>query len=53
MMYMEEGGVEGKPVAQAPYLYAAIAVGVISTLYLGLLPANALDLSRNAFSSLR
>jgi len=53
MMYMEEGGVEGKSLADAPLLYAAIAIGVIGTLYLGLLPSTALDLSRVAFLSLR
>ena len=53
MMYMEEGGAEGKSFATAPLLYAAIAVGVIGTLYLGLLPSTALELSRVAFLSLR
>ena len=53
MMYMEEGGVEGKSFTAAPFLYAAIAVGVVGTLYLGLLPSTALDLSRLAFLSLR
>jgi len=53
MMYMEEGGAGGKSFAVAPYLYAAIAVGVIGTLYLGLLPAAALDLARESFLSLR
>lgn len=53
MMYMEEGGVEGKSLAAAPFLYAAIALGILGTLYLGLLPATALDLSRAAFLSLR
>ena len=53
LMYMEEGGVEGKSFAAAPFLYAAIFVGVVGTLYLGFLPATALDLSRVAFLSLR
>jgi len=53
MMYMEEGGVEGKSFAAAPLLYAAIAIGVIGTIYLGLLPAGALEASRLAFLSLR
>ena len=52
LMYMEEGGVEGKSFAAAPFLYAAIFVGVVGTLYLGFLPATALDLSRVAFLSL-
>ena len=53
MMYMEEGGVDGKPFAAAPYLYLAIAVTVLGTIGLGLLPATALDLSRVSFLSLR
>lgn len=53
LMYMEEGGVEGKSFGAAPCLYAAIAISVIGTIYLGLLPATALDLSRLAFLSLR
>ncbi len=53
MMYMEEGGVEGKPFATAPWLYAAIAMAALATVYLGLLPALALDLSRVSFLSLR
>jgi NADH-quinone oxidoreductase subunit N len=52
-MYMEEGGAEGKSFARAPYLYLAIAVAVFGTVYLGVLPATALDLSLKAFSSLR
>lgn len=53
MMYMEEGGVEGKSFARAPYLYGVIAIMALGTLYLGLLPAAALDLSRLSFLSLR
>ena len=53
MMYMEEGGAEGKPFARAAYLYLAIAACVIGTIYLGVLPAPALDLSRLAFVSMR
>ncbi len=52
MMYMEEGGAEGKPFARAPYLYLAIAIAVLGTVYLGVLPAPALDLSRISFISL-
>jgi len=51
-MYMEEGGAEGKSFGQAPYVYIAIAVAVIGTLYLGILPASALNWSRIAFAAL-
>jgi NADH-quinone oxidoreductase subunit N len=51
-MYMEEGGMEGKSFARAPYLYAAVAAGALATLYLGVLPGAVLDLSRLAFLSL-
>lgn len=51
-MYMEEGGAEGKSVGQAPYVYIAIAVALTGTIYLGILPATALDWSRIAFASL-
>ena len=53
MMYMEEGGVEGKRFADAPLLYAAVAIAALATVYLGLLPATMLDLSRVSFLSLR
>lgn len=53
MMYMEEGGAEGKRFAVAPYLYLAIALAAIGTVYFGVLPAPALDLSLKSFSSLR
>jgi len=53
MMYMEEGGAEGKSFARAPYLYIAVAAAVVGTIYLGIFPAPALDLSLQAFSSLR
>ncbi len=52
MMYMEEGGVEGKPFTAAPYLYLSIAIAALGTVYLGLLPSTALDLSRVSFLSL-
>lgn len=52
-MYMEEGGAEGKPLAGAPFLYLAIAIAAAATVYLGLLPAWPLDLSRLSFVSLR
>jgi NADH-quinone oxidoreductase subunit N len=51
-MYMEEGGAEGKSFGRAPYIYLAIALALAGTIYLGILPATALDLSRAAFSSL-
>ena len=51
-MYMEEGGAEGKSFGQSPYLYVAIALAVGGTVYLGILPAAALEWSRMAFSSL-
>jgi len=53
MMYMEAGGAKGKPFARAPYLYLAIALAAIGTVYFGVLPAPALDLSLKSFSSLR
>ncbi|HWP58763.1 MAG TPA: NADH-quinone oxidoreductase subunit N [Candidatus Acidoferrales bacterium] len=53
MMYMDEGGVEAKTAARAPYLYAAVAVSLVATFYLGILPGDALELSRRAFASLR
>jgi NADH-quinone oxidoreductase subunit N len=51
-MYMEEGDGDAKRFSQAPLLYAAIAIAVIGTLYLGILPAGALNWSRIAFASL-
>lgn len=52
MMYLEEGGVEGKPFTLAPYLYLAVAIAALGTVYLGILPAAALDWSRSSFLSL-
>jgi len=51
-MYMEEGGSEGKSFRQAPFVYVAIFIAVVGTLYLGILPGAALDWSRIAFASL-
>jgi NADH-quinone oxidoreductase subunit N len=51
-MYMEEGGAPGKSFAQSPYLYTALALAMWGTLYLGLMPASALEWSRLAFFSL-
>jgi NADH-quinone oxidoreductase subunit N len=50
-MYMEEGEVEGKSFGEAPFVYAAIALAMIATVYLGILPAAALDWSRIAFAA--
>jgi hypothetical protein len=51
-MYMEEGGAEGKSWSQSPYLYLAIALAVVGTLYLGIAPAKALEWSRVSFFSI-
>jgi NADH-quinone oxidoreductase subunit N len=51
-MYMQEGGAEGKAFRQSPYLYAAVTVAVLGTLYLGIVPAAALDWTRVSFMSL-
>jgi NADH-quinone oxidoreductase subunit N len=51
-MYMEEGGAPGKSFRQAPYLYAAVGLAAAGTLYLGVMPARALEWSRVAFFSL-
>ena len=51
-MYMEEGGAEGKSFAQAKAVYVAVAIAVLGTLYLGILPATALNWSRLAFAAL-
>lgn len=48
-MYMEEGGVKGKSFADAPYLYIAVGLAALGTLYLGVMPAPALEWSRVAF----
>ena len=52
MMYMEEGGVRGKAPGQAPYLYLAVALAMLATLALGILPSVALEWSRMSFASL-
>jgi NADH-quinone oxidoreductase subunit N len=51
-MYMEEGGAPAKSFTQSPYLYAAAGLALAGTLYLGILPAWALEWSRLAFFSL-
>ena len=51
-MYMEEGGAGGKSFRQSPYVYMAIILAAAGTIYLGVLPATALEWSRVAFSSL-
>ncbi len=53
MMYMEEGGVDAKAFRGAPYLYTAIAVAAVATIYLGILPTGALTASLGAIASLR
>jgi NADH-quinone oxidoreductase subunit N len=50
-MYMEEGEVEGKSFGEAPFVYVAIALAMIATVYVGILPAAALDWSRIAFAA--
>jgi NADH-quinone oxidoreductase subunit N len=52
MMYMEEGGVEGQSFRQSPYLYIAIGLAAIGTVFLGILPSAALQWSDGAFLSL-
>jgi len=52
MMYMEEGGVEGQSFGRSPYLYIAIGLAAIATIYLGILPSAALQWSEVAFLSL-
>jgi NADH-quinone oxidoreductase subunit N len=51
-MYMEEGGSPGKSFRQSPYLYVAVALAVIGTVYLGIVPAKALEWSRVSFFAL-
>lgn len=51
-MYMEEGGAEGQSFRQSPYLYVAIALSVAGTLYLGVVPAKALNWSGISYFSL-
>ena len=51
-MYMQEGGVQGKSFSQAPMIYVAVAVALVINIYLGLLPAGALEWSRLSFVSL-
>jgi NADH-quinone oxidoreductase subunit N len=51
-MYMEEGGSPGKSFRQSPYLYVAVALAVLGTVYLGIVPAGALEWSRVSFSAL-
>jgi NADH-quinone oxidoreductase subunit N len=53
MMYMQEGGVDAKSLRAAPYLYAAVGVAAIATVYLGVLPTGALYASLGAIASLR
>jgi NADH-quinone oxidoreductase subunit N len=48
-MYMEEGGARGKTFAESPYLYVAVGLAALATVYLGIIPASALEWSRLAF----
>jgi NADH-quinone oxidoreductase subunit N len=51
-MYMEEGGVKGKSFRQSSYLYIAVALALLGTVYLGVIPARALEWSRISFFAL-
>src|SRR5262250_3581063 len=51
-MYMEEGGAGAKSWGQSPHLYIAIALAAVGTLYLGIVPAKALEWSRISFFSI-
>jgi len=51
-MYMEEGGADGKSLRQSPYLYIAVTLAVLGTVYLGVIPARALEWSRVSFFAL-
>jgi NADH-quinone oxidoreductase subunit N len=53
MMYMEEGGADAKTLGRAPYLYAAVAVAAVATVYLGIFPAPALEASLRSIVALR
>jgi NADH-quinone oxidoreductase subunit N len=53
LMYMEEGGVQGKSFGSSPYLYIAIALSALGVLYLGVAPTTALDFSLISFLSLK
>ena len=52
MMYMSEGGVQGKSLAESPSLYVAVALATVATIYLGILPTRAVEWSRIAYSTL-
>jgi NADH-quinone oxidoreductase subunit N len=51
-MYMQEGGAAGKSFRQAPFVYIAVAIALVGTIYLGILPGDGLNWSRQAFGSL-
>ncbi|MDP6559187.1 MAG: NADH-quinone oxidoreductase subunit N [Candidatus Binatia bacterium] len=53
MMYMEEGGMQGKSFSSSPYLYVAIALAALGVLYLGIAPGLLLEISRESFLSLK
>ena len=52
MMYMNDGGVEGKSFKQSPLLYFAVGLAVVGTIYFGVLPRQTLEWSRSAITSL-
>jgi NADH-quinone oxidoreductase subunit N len=52
MMYMSEGGVQGKSLAESPSLYVAVTLATVATIYLGVLPTRAVEWSRIAYSTL-
>jgi NADH:ubiquinone oxidoreductase subunit 2 (subunit N) len=52
MMYMNEGGAQGKSLAESPSLYVAVALATVATIYLGILPTEAVEWSRVAYSTL-
>ncbi len=52
-MYMEEGGAAGRSFRQTPYVYVAILLALVGTIYFGVLPGAALNWSRIAFASLQ
>jgi NADH-quinone oxidoreductase subunit N len=51
-MYMETGGADGQSLRQSPYLYVAVALAMLGTVYLGVIPSRALEWSRISFFAL-
>jgi NADH-quinone oxidoreductase subunit N len=52
MMYMNDGGVKGKSFGESASLYVAVALATLATIYLGVLPMQAVEWSRLAYSTL-